>query len=1319
MSLRSALRPPRTARSLAASLLGLLSLAALGGCSGGGSDPGSGGPTPPTGSVVDTDRDGMSDEDEATPRTIEIVISVAGNAAPPTVEIRTVVGDPTVVDADGDGVDDATELRNGSDPHAVDTDGDGRTDAEELRGYRILVDAGGWGTGLTGELLERRDVKGDPARNDGDGDGLLDDEEFELRTDPLAVDTDGDTLSDYDEWTRWWSSPVSADSDEDARGGDGSQAPNASLFDGNELVVLEDGHASPTSTSPTLADTDGDGVTDADEFDTPFRKTLVADVPRLQLEPAGDIDLSLFVTYAESQGQATEYGTSLAVATSTETSVSSAFSTEASYGTSETIMIGGEVKVGFPEASVTGQAQYTTGSESSVSSGSTYELTETAATSVEQTTSKLHSDSLEKTREAAYGRIRMGMRVRNPGRTIAYRVTNLGVTVLRWRKAAGADEVARFQAIATLRPQVESIVLSPGAVSPVLTLESDDLPADTIEEFLKDPSSLRFEAASFDLENAEGIDFRFLTENTFTQTAMIEIDKGEGTVERHLVATNVDRLPGGVINGIRLGDALESVLGKAFETQAVTYTAPDGSTVTQEVLHRLDGKAGDAPLTFPLARGASFWAVGGSRPEHSAPGTSFADIRLRAGDVISLAFVDDHDEDGLAGAAEQAYGAASDRGDTDGDNLDDATETVVGWFAGAPAARPGVAGVYEASDIPSGQRVLTTGGYPRRVWSSPLLRDTDGDGLADADEQKYGCDPTVVDTDGDGLADGLDPFPLIPALRLHVDASAPARDINDAVADGLTWDTALPNLADALTLARRASDATVAALMGPGSGMTLGTAAKAWRAVGGRTDANAPAAARSLVGEIWVATGTYDATQGQGFQGVDSEYRSFDLVDFVGVYGGFLGRQATNVGAVPETRRAQREADPVRGGTVLTGNRRATHVVTVGLAEATAFTPGPGPSCILDGFVIEGSWPAPRPDPRPFYATATGSGGGLYVFESSPTLTGLVVRANTVEGAGGGLLLGGDCACAVTDCVFAENAAGVGGGGIALLVEGTPGDFPRATFTRCRVQGNVAKDPRSGVTALGGGVFAAGGSADLQVPTVFDRCQVLDNQGEQGGGVYANGAARLVLQSCEIVGNTAIQDNGALFMSGGLDLSTGSRTVLLQCLVAGNQANTASGIRYAGVSLSVIQCTVAGNASEVGRSALDATTSGLELRNSIFADGPHLTGVVPAAFAGAPASATVRFCLFESAPSIAGFLAGSQGNQVGDPRFSAPTAGDYRPSSSSPAVDAGNAFIDFDPLTTGSQGAPDTDLVGAPRVVAGTGAAATPSIDLGAYERQP
>lgn len=51
-----------------------------------------------------------------------------------------------------------------------------------------------------------------------------------------------------------------------------------------------------------------------------------------------------------------------------------------------------------------------------------------------------------------------------------------------------------------------------------------------------------------------------------------------------------------------------------------------------------------------------------------------------------------------------------------------------------------------------------------RFGSSPLLEDTDGDGLSDLDEflagLYRGSDPLNPDTDGDGLRDGVDPFPL-------------------------------------------------------------------------------------------------------------------------------------------------------------------------------------------------------------------------------------------------------------------------------------------------------------------------------------------------------------------------------------------------------------------------------------------------------------------------------------------------------------------------------------------------------------------------------
>ena len=41
---------------------------------------------------------------------------------------------------------------------------------------------------------------------------------------------------------------------------------------------------------------------------------------------------------------------------------------------------------------------------------------------------------------------------------------------------------------------------------------------------------------------------------------------------------------------------------------------------------------------------------------------------------------------------------------------------------------------------------------------APPLQDTDGDGLADANEGAHGTDPMNADTDGDGLLDGLEPL---------------------------------------------------------------------------------------------------------------------------------------------------------------------------------------------------------------------------------------------------------------------------------------------------------------------------------------------------------------------------------------------------------------------------------------------------------------------------------------------------------------------------------------------------------------------------------
>ncbi len=125
------------------------------------------------------------------------------------------------VDTDGDGLDDPTEITNGTDPNNPDTDGDGLSDGDEVNIY---------GT--------------DPLNPDTDGDGLSDGDEINVYgTDPLNADSDGDGLTDKEELDGG-TDPLNADSDADG---------------------LNDADEATHGTDPNNPDTDGDGVNDGDE----------------------------------------------------------------------------------------------------------------------------------------------------------------------------------------------------------------------------------------------------------------------------------------------------------------------------------------------------------------------------------------------------------------------------------------------------------------------------------------------------------------------------------------------------------------------------------------------------------------------------------------------------------------------------------------------------------------------------------------------------------------------------------------------------------------------------------------------------------------------------------------------------------------------------------------------------------------------------------------------------------------------------------------------------------------------------------------------
>src|SRR5690606_31345217 len=102
---------------------------------------------------------------------------------------------------------------------------------------------------------------------------------------------------------------------------------------------------------------------------------------------------------------------------------------------------------------------------------------------------------------------------------------------------------------------------------------------------------------------------------------------------------------------------------------------------------------------------------------------------LRTEVGITLAFVQDLDDDGVPARWEYILGCSDNNEDTDGDTLDDRFEVYEGWLV----------------------QVVGVGSY--QGYASCARTDSDLDGLGDLEEMAAGTDAKVRDTDGDGLSD--------------------------------------------------------------------------------------------------------------------------------------------------------------------------------------------------------------------------------------------------------------------------------------------------------------------------------------------------------------------------------------------------------------------------------------------------------------------------------------------------------------------------------------------------------------------------------------
>ena len=181
---------------------------------------------------------------------------------------------------------------------------------------------------------------------------------------------------------------------------------------------------------------------------------------------------------------------------------------------------------------------------------------------------------------------------------------------------------------------------------------------------------------------------------------------------------------------------------------------------------------------------------------------------------------------------------------------------------------------------------------------------------------------------------------------------------------------------------------------------------------------------------------------------------------------------------------------------------------------------GEGADTIIEGFTITGG-------------SADDNGGGIYCYNSSPTITDCTISDNTAAYYGGGIDCNYYSSPTITGCTISGNTANDSGGGISCR------DYSSPTITGCTISGNTAADS-------GGGISCSDSSL-----TITD-CTISDNTAnDSGGGIYCYDS-NPTITGCTISGNTAIS-------GGGISCNYYSSPTLTDTVVCGNDPDQNNG----------------------------------------------------------------------------------------------------------------------------------------------------------------
>ncbi|QGX39854.1 hypothetical protein E2H98_09365 [Permianibacter aggregans] len=217
---------------------------------------------------LDPDSDGLNNLQEFQQRTLPNNADTDSDGLSDGDEVNIHQSNPLVADSDGDGLTDSQEVNIYlTSPINADSDGDTLSDGAEVNQHQtnpLQADSDGDGLRDDWEVANGTDPNVNDAATDADGDGLSNLEEQAAGTDPNDADTDKDDLNDGDELNIHGSNPLSDDSDNDY------------MTDGWEVA----NSLSATQAADADTDSDGDGFSNREEFFGKTDPSDAADFPR-------------------------------------------------------------------------------------------------------------------------------------------------------------------------------------------------------------------------------------------------------------------------------------------------------------------------------------------------------------------------------------------------------------------------------------------------------------------------------------------------------------------------------------------------------------------------------------------------------------------------------------------------------------------------------------------------------------------------------------------------------------------------------------------------------------------------------------------------------------------------------------------------------------------------------------------------------------------------------------------------------------------------------------------------------------------------------